>query len=186
MNYSAFIDTKLLMSGPVQKVVLKVKRQQEKTPHKNILIFSDVTGGQVDFNLHGTEEEVLKRLEVFTTSKSDKNEASRGPGRPKLGVVSREVSLLPKQWEWLNAQGGASAVLRQLVSQSMKQKEGKKEPRVYQDRAYKFLNVMAGNLENFEEVVRAIYKNDSKKVKALTKSWPKDIRSHGLKLFANT
>src|ERR1700679_3549712 len=38
------------------------------------------------------------------------------PGRPKLGVTAREVTLLPRHWDWLATQpGGASIALRRLV-----------------------------------------------------------------------
>ncbi|MFY0534142.1 DUF2239 family protein [Nannocystis pusilla] len=47
--------------------------------------------------------------------------ARTGPGRPKLGVVSREVSLLPRHWEWLERQPSGS---RRRCADSSRRRSG--------------------------------------------------------------
>src|SRR4051812_35711541 len=112
-TYTAFEGSHRLFQGALQEVVLRVKKRLGRAENSAILIFSDTTGKTMDFNFHGSENDVLKRLEVYVSTES--NREASGPGRPKLGVVSREVSLLPRHWEWLATQpGGASASIRKL------------------------------------------------------------------------
>jgi hypothetical protein len=106
-----------------------------------------------------------------------------GPGRPKLGVTAKEVTLLPDHWEWLARQpGGASVTLRKLVEEAKKKNQAKDLVRQAQDAAYKFMTVMAGDLPQYEEALRALYARDAKKLEKMAASWPKDIREHALKL----
>lgn len=180
-TYSAFKGENCLVQGDLAKVIRVVKGVfDEGAPQGSILIFSDETGNQVDFNFQGSEEEVLQRLNVFVSSASPKKQ--EGPGRPRLGVVAREVSLLPKHWEWLAIQsGGASASLRRLVEQEMKTSQNSLKQ--VQERTYRFMSVMAGDRENYEEALRSLYKNDSQRFKELVAKWPKDIRKQALQLY---
>jgi hypothetical protein len=181
-TYTAFEDHKLLSQGPLEDVVLKVKKRLEKSPESQIVIYSDVTGKSMDFNFQGSEKEVLKRLEVYTTPE-DSKETSIGPGRPKLGVISREVSLLPRHWEWLATQsGGASSTLRKLVEDTMKKTSGVTTLKAAQERTYKFMSVEAGDLENYEEVLRALYRKDKERFTTEMKNWPRDVQKHILEL----
>ncbi|MGZ3694378.1 MAG: DUF2239 family protein [Bdellovibrionota bacterium] len=175
--YSAFANSNLLFRGPLSEVVLKVKKSLGKAENSSILIFSDATGKTMDFNFQGSERDVLKRLEVFVSS-SEAIETT-GPGRPKLGVVSREVSLLPRHWEWLATQsGGASATLRTLIEEAKKKSSTQMNTKQLQERAYKFMSVMAGDLRGFEEALRALYKKDRENFLLHTKEWPRDIKNH--------
>jgi hypothetical protein len=107
----------------------------------------------------------------------------RGRGRPKLGVVAREVTLLPRHWEWLNAQsGGASVALRKLVDEARRANGGRDRRRAARDAAYHFMSAMAGNLKNFEEASRALFADDRRKFTGLVAAWPADIRDHVVKL----
>ena len=107
----------------------------------------------------------------------------RGRGRPKLGVVAREVTLLPRHWEWLNAQpGGASVALRKLVDEARRATGDKDRQRAARDAAYHFMSAMAGNLPNFEEASRALFGVDRRRLAALIAPWPDDIRDHIVKL----
>jgi hypothetical protein len=107
----------------------------------------------------------------------------RGRGRPKLGVVSREVTLLPRHWEWLNAQpGGASVALRKLVDEARRASGDKDRERQARDAAYHFMSTMAGNLPQFEEASRALFAGDRRRFTALIADWPPDIRDHIVKL----
>ena len=183
-RYTAFDGPRLLWQGTLPEVVLKVKRRLGKAEHAPILIFSDATGKSMDFNFQGTEKDVLKRLEVFVGEEgASGQESGGGPGRPKLGVVSREVSLLPRQWEWLASQaGGASAILRRLVDEAKRKSAEGNAHKQIQERAYKFMSVMAGDLEGYEEALRALYKKDGRKFQLHCGTWPEDIRRHAMEL----
>lgn len=182
-TYTAFAGEKMVAKGPLLEVALKVKRLIGKAENSPMQIFSDITGGSMDFNFQGTEKEVLKRLEVFV---GEGSKESSGPGRPRLGVVSREVSLLPRQWEWLASQsGGASAVLRRLVDEAKKKSSEGNSIKQCQERAYKFMSAIGGDLKGFEEAIRALYKKDQKAFLLHIAEWPHDVRAHALKLAAS-
>ena len=135
---------------------------------QNILLFDDRTGRQVDIDL---EDSV--------------SHAPRGRGRPKLGVQAREVTLLPRQWDWLAQQpGGASAVLRRLVDDARKAEAGPTSPRAAMDAAYHFTTAMAGDQPGYEEAIRALYAKDAARFTALSRNWPSGIRDHALALAA--
>ena len=175
-TYTAFEGHKILAQGSFAQVILKIKKHLGKEAHSSVLIFSDDTGKTMDFNFQGSEQDVQKRLEVFMDQPLDKD--ASGPGRPKLGVVSREVSLLPRHWEWLASQpGGASATLRKLIETAKKKSEDGQSDKQVQERTYRFMSALAGDLTGYEEALRALYKKDHKVFFAQTQSWPKDIRN---------
>lgn len=180
-SYSAFEGVNLLSQGSLEEVVLTVKRRLKSKSDASILVFSDLTGKQMDFDLRGTEKEVVQRLKVYLVPDAEKSQA--GPGRPKLGVVAREISLLPRHWEWLSTQsGGASAVLRRLVETEMKGSTQKERIKQTQESTYKFLSSIAGNLGHYEEVIRALYAKDFKEFKDSMSGWPIDIKQHAISL----
>jgi len=179
--YTVFDGDKQLFQGSLAEVVLKVKRRLGKAANGTVLIFSDSTGKTMDFNFQGSEKDVLRRLEVF--SSESEPAVIAGPGRPKLGVISREISLLPRHWEWLATQsGGASATLRKLVEEAKKKSAGVNQVRQAQEKTYSFMSVVAGGLAGYEEALRALYKRDEKKFLALIKDWPVDVRKHAASL----
>lgn len=179
--YTVFEGHSLIFHGPLSDVVMKVKQRMGKSDHSSILIFSDSTGKILDFNFQGSEKDVVKRLEIYTHDFQPQDQS--GPGRPKLGVVSREISLLPRHWEWLATQpGGASATLRKLVEDAKKKTEGTLSIKQIQERAYKFMSVLAGDLPNYEEALRALYKRDKRGFLEHSAQWPKDVRRHSLAL----
>ena len=107
----------------------------------------------------------------------------RGPGRPKLGVVPREVTLLPRHWEWLGAQpGGASVALRKLVEQARRSSGGEDRIRLARESAYRFLTAIAGNLGGFEEALRALFAGERARFEAETVAWPGGVRDYALGL----
>jgi uncharacterized protein len=184
--FTAFIGQRRLTSGSIAEVALAIKRAEARASDP-ILIFSDGTGRAVDFDLRGDEREVLARLEKTAPSKSGEGAASpsepRGRGRPKLGVVAREVTLLPRHWEWLNAQpGGASVALRKLVDEARRASGDRDRERQARDAAYHFMSAMAGNLPHFEEASRALFADDRRRFVAEIADWPADIRDHVVKL----
>lgn len=183
-HYTAFADTKKIASGEVLDVALKVKKFLKNETKAQILIFDDVTSNQVEIDFRGTAENLTRRLEALLGNTEIADPAKKtGPGRPKLGVTAKEVTLLPDHWEWLARQpGGASVTLRKLVEEAKKKNQAKDLVRQSQDAAYKFMTVMAGDLPQYEEALRALYARDAKKLEKMAASWPKDIREHALKL----
>ncbi len=160
-TYTAFDENKLIFQGSLSEVVLKIKKRLGRAENSSVLIFSDATGKAIDFNFQGSEKDILKRLEVFVSEEMPNSCA--GPGRPKLGVMSREISLLPRHWEWLaNQSGGASATLRHLVDEAKKKSVGGISVKQAQERTYKFMSVIAGDLSGFEEALRSLYKKEEK------------------------
>ncbi len=180
-SYTAFEGTHRLFQGTFQEVVLKIKKRLGKSENSSILIFSDVTGKTMDFNFQGSEKDVLKRLEVYV-SKEESPESS-GPGRPKLGVVSREISLLPRHWEWLATQpGGASATLRRLIEEAKKKSTTHISTKQIQERVYRMMSVIAGDMEGFEEALRALYKMDRIGFQLHVQSWPRDVKNYVIEM----
>ena len=179
-TFTAFEGHSLIAHGDLAEVVLKIKSTIGKASISTILIFSDITGKTIDFNFHGSKQDILKRLEVYT-SVEDAG-LSSGPGRPKLGVVSREVSLLPRHWEWLATQrGGASATIRTLVEDAMKKSSSGQSVKQVQDRVYQIMSVLAGDLSDYEEALRAMYKKDKKSFLGFIEKWPNDVQHYLLK-----
>ncbi len=147
-----------------------------------VLIFDDATSELVEIDFRGTVGEVLSRLSPVVT---EEEVSPRRPGRPRLGVVAREVTLLPRHWEWLNSQpGGASVALRKLVEEARRSSEGKDRVRRSQEAAYRFLSAMAGNEPGYEEALRALFAGDRARFDALAESWPPDVRDHARMLAA--
>lgn len=180
-NYTAFEGNNLLFRGPLAKVVSKIKKRIGHAANSEVLIISDSTGKAIDFNFQGSEVDVLKRLEMFVSHGEPKN--GGGPGRPKLGVVSREVSLLPRHWEWLATQPeGASATLRKLVDEAKKKSAGRNLVKQAQERTHHFMSALAGDLKGYEEALRALYNKDEKKFLALIADWPGDVKRHAAEL----
>lgn len=184
---TAFEGQRCVAAGDLVSVVQKLKQVTDENGTLPILIFEDATSAVIEVDLRGPVEEIIenllrrKRNSVVVGLSSQK----RSPGRPKLGVIAREVTLLPGQWDWLDAQsGGASAALRRLVHEAKKGSEEKGSARQSQDAVYKFMTAMAGDLPGFEEALRAFYRKDQTRFAELIKPWPRDIRAHVKKLVA--
>lgn len=179
-TYTAFAGQRRLAAGPLAEIALAVKRAEGGAAA--ILIYADDTGKAIDLDTRGSETEVAARYAVTAEPQE-----VRGRGRPKLGVVAREVTLLPRHWEWLGAQqGGASVALRKLIDDARKREDGwaeaKRAQRRAQDAAYHFMSAMAGDLPNFEAAIRALYAGDRPTLESQIAGWPADIRTHALKL----
>jgi hypothetical protein len=182
-SFTAFAANRLIASGDIQTTLLQVKEHLDQDARSVVLIFDDSNGKQIDFDFRGTAEQVLARLPAHPHFKG-KDEVRSGPGRPKLGIVCREVSLLPRHWEWLEQQPqGASAALRKLVEDAKRSEPDKERARQARDAAGKFMWAIGGHLEDFEEASRALYAMDLPKFEKLTVKWPKDIRAHLLQLL---
>jgi uncharacterized protein len=173
-TYTAFVGTNLLASGTRDEVLAVLKSHFDRDRGYLILTFEDQTGRQVDFDLRGTLADVLARYRPAKRA---------GPGRPKLGVVAREVSLLPRHWEWLEQQpSGASAAIRVLVDEARKRDPSGQQARSAIVAAGRFLSAIAGNLPGYEEASRALYARKRKQFDDLIREWPGDIRRHARRL----
>ena len=175
---TAFDGTRRLADGPLQTVALAVRRALDRGASGPVLVFDDGTGGVVDLDLRGSDGDILARLAPPAAPA-----APPGRGRPKLGVVAREVTLLPRQWDWLNTQpGGASAALRRLVEEARKSGGDRERRRLAQEAAYRFMSALAGNEAGYEEAIRALYAPDPDRFRAQVARWPEDVRDHALRL----
>lgn len=196
ISYTSFDGSKRIASGSLQTNALAVKRALAAKHHGAVLTFSDQTGDTVEIDVRGSDEDVLSRLPGLTPSATailpDKSRTepvpeSRGRGRPKLGVVSREITLLPRHWEWLESQpGGASVTLRKLVEKARKDSAEPDRQRQAQERAYRFMSAVAGNLPAFEEASRALFAGEEKRFDQHTESWPPDVRDYARQLAFST
>jgi hypothetical protein len=183
-TFTAFEGQRRLASGPLAEIALTIKAATRPLADP-IAIFSDETGRAIDLDLRGNNADVLARLANSGAASPEEPAPGepRGRGRPKLGVVAREVTLLPRHWEWLNAQpGGASVALRKLVEAARRANGDADRSRAARDAAYHFMSAMAGNLRNFEEASRALFADDRRRFAGLIASWPPDIRNHVVKL----
>jgi len=170
-SYAAFVSERLIHRGPLADVLAAIKLGHFDGPDASLLIFENETGREVDFDLRGSLDDVLERVKS--------REAPKGPGRPRLGVESREVSLLPRHWAWLALQpNGASAALRRLIDEAGRRDDPERSARGRRDGAYRVMSVLAGNRAGFEEAARALFAGDQRRFKALTAKWPRDIRAH--------
>lgn len=180
--YSAFAGPKLLASGPLAEVAVAVKIATGVMVDP-VIIFDNATGKSLDVDLRGSHREIVARLQPPTAEEPETPAEPRGRGRPKLGVVAREITLLPRHWDWLAAQpGGASVALRKLVDEARRANGDRDRVRKARDAAYHFMSTMAGNLPDFEEASRALFAADRRKFGELIARWPDDIRDHVIRL----
>lgn len=186
-TYTAFAGASRLASGPLADIALAVKAAGDRDGP--VLIYADGTGKAIDLDLRGSDAEIRARYAApVPATDSEAGAEPRGRGRPKLGVIAREVTLLPRHWEWLgDQQGGASVALRRLIDAARKQEDGwadaRRAQRRAQDAAYHFMAAMAGDLPGFEEAIRALYADDRAALGNRMADWPHDIRAHVQKLL---
>lgn len=192
---TAFAGQKMLFSGPLADAAIAVARSSGTA--EAVLVFDDTTGRVVDLDLRGDDAEIRERLSNppeplvgrhrartgATSTEGAPEGGQRGRGRPKLGVVAREVTLLPRQWEWLATQpGGASAALRRLVDDARKTVHPRRQRRAAQEAAYQFMLAIAGDLPGYEEATRALFADDRSTLEERIAAWPADIRAYALRL----
>lgn len=187
--YVAFDGDRRIGSGSRRDVARAAREALDRHSHASILIFDVQTSALIDLDLRGSVDDVLARIPPAATPPADEDiaiaalrgpgAAPRGPGRPKLGVVAREITLLPRHWDWLAQQkGGASVAIRKLVDEARRVNEEPDRIRLGQEAAYRFMSAMAGNRPHFEEAIRALFANDPRRFEKLIAEWPADIRDH--------
>lgn len=171
---TAFQGMQRIASGTLDAVALLAKVIVDRASREPVLVFDDATGQTIEVDFRGTTQEVLARLvQRFTPAPVR--------GRPRLGVQSREVSLLPRHWEWLARQpGGVSVALRKLVEDARRGGEAAGQIRQAQDACYRFMSTLAGNLPGYEEAIRALFAGDPARFDDMIAGWPQDVREHAL------
>jgi uncharacterized protein len=166
VGWTIFEGFSRVASGSPQQIIDLIRDRPQGVP----LVFDDSTGHQIDVDLR-------------VTPKKSAVEEPRHRGRPRLGVVAREVTLLPRHWDWLNAQpGGASVALRKLVDEARRTKGERDHVRAAQEAAYRFMSAIAGNLPGFEEAIRALFASDRRRFEEAVADWPADVRYYAIKL----
>ena len=171
--FTAFAGHRLLAHGALADVALAVREAPE-----GALVFDDRTGHVTDLDLRGSAEEIVGRLAALPPPQGGE-QAPRQRGRPKLGVVPREVTLLPRHWEWLASQrGGASATLRRLIDEARNANAAQDAARAATEASYRFMSEMAGNLPGFEEASRALFARERAAFEQHTHGWPDDLRGY--------
>ncbi len=187
-THIAFDGDRLIAIGAPVVVAEAVKRASDAGASGPIMVFDAKSSQIVELDLRGSMEETLDRVRdthrLADVAFSERERPpQRGPGRPRLGVVSREITLLPRHWKWLSDQpGGASAVLRRLVDQARAASHGPDLLRAAQDSAYRFMVAMLGNQQGFEEATRALFAGDAAAFAAHASWWPADVRAHATHL----
>ena len=187
--HTAFAGHRILAAGTLVDVALAVRQAMDAGSDAAILVFDDQSGKQVDLDLSGSPAAIAERHRARVDpppgipADAEEETQPRGRGRPKLGVVAREVTLLPRHWDWLGAQpGGASVALRKLVEQARRDNEARDLRRERQEAAYRFMSSMAGNLPGFEEATRALYAADRERFALQIAAWPEDVRGYAMGL----
>jgi hypothetical protein len=169
-TYTAFAAHQRVTSGTLGKVLPEAKALLDSGKYETLLFFEDSTGKQVDFDFRGTSEEVVARAVPA---------ASHGPGRPRLGVVSREISLLPRHWEWLEQQpSGISAAIRRLVEEARKHEPETEKARLAIEATSRVMTALAGDRRGYEEATRALFQRDRPRFDALIDRWPVAIKTY--------
>ncbi|QTD46261.1 DUF2239 family protein [Ottowia testudinis] len=193
LSFTAFADSRRVVTGDLSAVAEALKPLHAGA--ERLLVFDDSTGAPVDAppppEQAGALSAWLSALQAGAPPASaqaaeggevaESGAAARRPGvgRPRLGVVSREVTLLPRHWAWLSAQpGGASAALRRLVDEARQQHAARDVRRLARERAYRFMSGIASHLPRFEEASRALFAGDARAFDTHIDAWPPDVRAH--------
>jgi hypothetical protein len=172
---TVFAGFRRIASGPRDEVIAQLRARAEDLP---AFVFDDRTGDRLDLDLRGAASSAA-------VQGGPDEHATRGVGRPKLGVVAREVTLLPRHWEWLGRQpGGASVALRRLIDEARRVHADRDAQRASREAAYRFMTVIAGDLPGFEEATRALFAGEHARFERLVGPWPEDVRLHLRKLAA--
>lgn len=173
--YVAFQGDDRIAAGTLGEVAVAARRAEVESPRGAVLVFDASTGRIVDLDLRGEEADILARS-------APQSPPAGARGRPKLGVTAREVTLLPRQWEWLASQpGGASAALRRLVDAARRVSEPADRRRQAREAAYRFMSAMAGDLPGFEEASRALFADDAAALRSHMAPWPDAIADQVLR-----
>lgn len=165
--FAAFAGTARLATGSLAEAALAARGAQDRG--ERALVFDAESGEVVDLDLRGGDAEIAARY-----APAPQPVARRG--RPRLGVTAREVTLLPRHWDWLAGQpGGASVALRRLVEAARKAEGEAGAVRRRREAAYRFMSAMAGDLPGFEAAARALFAGDQEALEDRMEAWPPDV-----------
>jgi hypothetical protein len=185
----AFDGPRRIAIGPLAEVAAQTKQAIDAGAKGPVLIFDDMTSEPVELDFRGTVADVVARLPAAPSSsvevpaQAPAVDMPRGRGRPRLGVVAREVTLLPRHWDWLASQpGGASVALRKLVEVARRTHAAADVARQSRESAYRFMSAMASGFDTFEEASRALFAKQGARFQELVRAWPVDVRQHALAL----
>lgn len=169
-TFTAFANLRRIARGSRQAIVAHLR---ERAPGAGpVLVFDDATGEQIDLDLRAEDRQAPAPAPI-------EEPAARGVGRPRLGVVAREVTLLPRHWDWLARQpGGASVALRKLVDEARHVNAGIDAQRASRETTYRFMTAIAGDMPGFEEATRALFAGERQRFESLIDSWAQDVRTH--------
>ena len=174
---SAFLDDALIAQGSRETVTRRIEARYSSSDFSRIRVFEDATGRVVDLDYwdaakNGAERPAVQRPPLPGQEK-------RARGRPKLGVTSREITLLPRQWDWLATQpGGASATIRRLVEDARKRRSESVSAAQAREGVHRFMTEMVGDRPGYEVALRALYRSDIASVLQIASGWPEDVRRY--------
>jgi hypothetical protein len=181
-TFTAFRDHRLLATGALADVARAVAAEGGAA---GVVIFEDATGRVVDLDPRLLPDAAAQAWQAAGGPTEPEPAPRQGPGRPRLGVVAREVTLLPRHWDWLAAQrGGASATLRRLIDEARRDAEPADRARRVRDAAYRAMATLAGDLPDFEEASRALFAGDQARLAGIVAEWPSDVSAYVLRLAA--
>lgn len=182
----AFSGSRRIAAGTPLQVALQAQALLAAQPQSQLLVFNTETGKQVELDLRGTAAELQQRMSPESAETKGDGEARLGKGRPRLGVTAREVTLLPRHWEWLSLQpGGVSQALRRLVETAIAKPDAEQRRRSRSTAAYNFMHAVAGNEKDFDEVARALFAGNDGQLQTLLADWPADVRDQLLAMLAD-
>lgn len=180
---TAFKGPTRIAAGPLRTVVAALKERIGDAALSDAQVFDDRTGVTVEVDYRGSLADVLDRIDHPSANAPPPAESARSRGRPRLGVIAREVTLLPRHWDWLHHQpGGASVALRKLVDEARKANVDNDAIRQAHEAAFRFMSTTAGSLPGFEEALRALFAGSAERFDESTQTWPADLRAHARQL----
>jgi hypothetical protein len=172
---TAFLGHRRVASGPYAEVDQALRALDLSAG--SLLVFDDASGALVDHPWPAGY--APPQAAGAPPDEAEAATATQGVGRPRLGVVAREVTLLPRHWAWLAQQrGGASAALRRLVEEARRSQGDQEAQRLAKERVYRFMSAIGGGLPGFEEASRALFAQDARAFAHRTAHWPADVRNH--------
>jgi uncharacterized protein len=188
----AFQGPRRIAAGTIDEVTPMVRAAHAEGAHSGrageaVLAFDARTSELVEIDLRdaGSDREVTTDQgetppeAMVDSPPPTPADSHRGRGRPRLGVLAREVTLLPRHWDWLASQpGGASAAIRRLVEHARTANADRDRTRDAQESAYRFMSATLGDHPGFEEAIRALYAGDRNRFAILSEPWPVDLRDH--------
>jgi uncharacterized protein len=178
-TFSAFSGSQLIAGGSATEVAEQSLAWLRGPESGQLLVFGDLSGRLLEVDYRWSAQQLVDTLESSELGEGQSPASPRPRGRPRLGVVAREVTLLPRHWAWLQSQpGGASVALRRLVEEARRSHAGRDRVRQAQDAAYRFMSAVGGDLQGFEEATRALFARRCEPFEESIETWPPDLRHH--------